>query len=176
VRRRHSQAAAARHEGDTPPARRRPRTSAHSHQYIASGVSLQAGDIWRAGGGRWAGCACLAGGVRRAGGGRWAAPKCWARGRWAAEVGRMLCGNGLWAEGSWRAGVGRWAAAVGLAGGRRLAGGDVRRDGNCGRVVVGRAADSRCVADFGRTGVGRVLDVGGEALGGRAVRGWVAVV
>jgi len=40
VRRRRSQAAAARHKGDTPPAGRLPRTSAHSHQYSASGVVL----------------------------------------------------------------------------------------------------------------------------------------
>ena len=41
MRRRRSQAAAARHRGDTPPAGRLPRTSAHSHQYSASGVVLQ---------------------------------------------------------------------------------------------------------------------------------------
>jgi len=41
VRRRRSQAGAARHKADTPPAGRLPRTSAHSHQYSASGVVLQ---------------------------------------------------------------------------------------------------------------------------------------
>ena len=40
MRRRRSQAAVARHKGDTPPAGRLPRTSAHSHQYSASGVVL----------------------------------------------------------------------------------------------------------------------------------------
>ena len=39
VHRRRSQAAAARHKGDTPSATRLPRTSAHSHDYNASGVA-----------------------------------------------------------------------------------------------------------------------------------------
>jgi len=43
VRHGRSQAAAARGKGDTPQVTRLPRTSAHGHEYNASGVVLQAG-------------------------------------------------------------------------------------------------------------------------------------
>jgi len=45
VRRRRSQAAAARHKGDTTPVTRLPRTSAHSHDYNAPGVVLLPGKV-----------------------------------------------------------------------------------------------------------------------------------